>query len=81
MLANLELMPLKLNIRKSASVGQRQRDLLEKFESTGLPRRDPARSAIQGLSSGKRIAGDRVLEKWLNSGLQKKSSICEALGR
>ncbi|MGH8048245.1 MAG: hypothetical protein ACREKL_13465 [Chthoniobacterales bacterium] len=42
-LANLELMPLKLNIRKSASIGQRQRDLLIKFESAGLLRRDPMR--------------------------------------
>jgi hypothetical protein len=35
-LANLELMPLKLNIRKSDSVGARQTDLLMKLQAAGL---------------------------------------------
>ncbi len=37
-LANLELMPLSLNLRKGVTVGQRQEDLLEKFKSAGLLR-------------------------------------------
>jgi hypothetical protein len=52
-LANLELMPLKLNMRKSARFGQRQWDLLEKFTSAGLLRRDPLQQAqYKNVSSG-----------------------------
>jgi hypothetical protein len=35
-IANLELMPMKLNSAKGARVGQRQRDLADKFHTAGL---------------------------------------------
>jgi hypothetical protein len=35
-LANLELMPHSLNIRKGAKVGQRQSDLANKLQAAGL---------------------------------------------
>lgn len=37
-LANLELMPLKLNMKKSNSMGQRQKDMLREFQAAGLHR-------------------------------------------
>ena len=35
-IANLELLPLRANERKNASIGQRQRDLAKKFHEAGL---------------------------------------------
>lgn len=35
-IANLELMPLRLNQSKNDRMGDRQRDLLTKFEAAGL---------------------------------------------
>ena len=35
-IANLELLPLPLNERKRAKIGQRQRSLAEKFHKAGL---------------------------------------------
>ena len=35
-IANLELMPLRMNQAKNAKIGQRQRDLAEKFYTAGL---------------------------------------------
>jgi hypothetical protein len=35
-LANLELMPLKMNREKSSSIGQRQVDMAKKFHAAGL---------------------------------------------
>jgi len=49
-LANLELMPLKLNMRKGARIGQRQRDLLGRFEAAGLLRGEAAQ--YKNVSSG-----------------------------
>lgn len=35
-IANLELMPLRVNIKKKASMGERQQDLLKKLRAAGL---------------------------------------------
>jgi len=35
-IANLELMPLRMNERKNAAVGDRQRALAKKFREAGL---------------------------------------------
>ncbi len=36
MVANLELMPLRMNEKKNAKIGSRQRDLAKKFYQAGL---------------------------------------------
>ncbi len=35
-IANLELMPLKVNQRKGAGIGDRQRDMARRFKAAGL---------------------------------------------
>jgi hypothetical protein len=35
-IANLELMPLRMNVKKNAGMGDRQQDLLKKLRAAGL---------------------------------------------
>lgn len=35
-IANLELMPLRVNMKKRAGMGERQQDLLKKLRAAGL---------------------------------------------
>ncbi|MGV3532597.1 MAG: hypothetical protein ACO1QR_09535 [Chthoniobacteraceae bacterium] len=42
-LANLELMPLRVNMRKGAAIGQRQRDLARRLVVAGLLSEDRLR--------------------------------------
>lgn len=55
-LANLELMPHSLNIRKGAKVGQRQVDLANKLEAAGLLTPEEHAAIIERRTSG--YAGD-----------------------
>lgn len=41
-LANLELMPLRMNRAKRAAIGARQRDMARRFEAAGLMSADQA---------------------------------------
>lgn len=55
-LANLELMPHSLNIRKGAKVGQRQIDLANKLQAAGLLLPEDHAAIIEGQMPG--YAGD-----------------------
>lgn len=55
-LANLELMPLSLNIRKGAKIGQRQVDLANKLRDAGLLTPEDHAAIIERQTSG--YAGD-----------------------
>ena len=46
-IANLELMPLRLNERKNAKIGSRQRDLAKKFYQAGLLSRKGLEAVIR----------------------------------
>ena len=46
-IANLELMPLRLNERKNAKTGSRQRDLANKFYQAGLLSRKGLEAVIR----------------------------------
>lgn len=47
-IANLELMPLRMNEKKNAKIGQRQRSMAEKFKDAGLLS-DPGLKAVRRL--------------------------------
>jgi hypothetical protein len=55
-LANLELMPHSLNIRKGAKIGQRQIDLANKLQAAGLLRPEDQAAIIERQTPG--FAGD-----------------------
>ncbi len=57
-LANLELMPLKLNMKKSDGMRQRQADTLRKFREAGLGHQPSAKSESSSVS--RRISGDSL---------------------
>ena len=46
-IANLELMPLRMNQSKNARIGQRQRDMAKKFYQAGLPSRKGLEAVLQ----------------------------------
>lgn len=46
-IANLELMPLRMNQKKSATIGDRQRDMAKKFQEAGLLSREGLEAVLR----------------------------------